>query len=239
MFWPQPAGGFNPTAADWARIEAAYGYTLSEADRSVIACHVACYLRNEPQERFAAFADDAAKWLDSVHDAADILLRKLIWRDGPGTTSASDWERGCAYGRMLLGINLTQEPFSEWAPDKVDRLHGIVSQVIKACITARKDLAVHAEGGEREGWFWDHLIRELTAFAKQRNFPTGVAKGADKQKTVHASPFVGFVREIQGILPEQARRHMSSDAALAQAISVARRRPKSKMHAGHPAKTRG
>src|SRR5262245_11979666 len=92
-FGSQSTGRFNPTAADWAQIEAAYGVPLSEKDRTDIVFHVVCYLRDEPQEQFAPFADDTAKWLDGVHDAANALLRKLIWRKGPVITIASDWER--------------------------------------------------------------------------------------------------------------------------------------------------
>src|SRR4029077_5960646 len=113
----------------------------------------------EPQERFAPFANDAAAWLDGVRGAADALLRKLIrWK---GDVIRSDRERGCAYGQMLLATNLTQQPFSYWPNDKVERLHGIISQVANACASAKGDVVLRAEAGEREGWFWDHLIREL------------------------------------------------------------------------------
>jgi hypothetical protein len=234
FFGSQSFGGFNfnPTAADWARIEAAYGVSLLEEDRTVIVLHVICYLRDEPQEGFAPFANDAARWLDGVHGAADALLRKLRWWKGDDIKLDSDRERGCAYAQMLLATNLRHQPFSDWPNDKVEKLHGLISQVVNACTSAKDDVALRAEAGEREGWFWDHLIRELTAFAKQRNFPIGAAKGTDKQKTPRASPFVAFVRELQNVFPEQARRHMSSDAALAKAITDARRRPKAKMDAG-------
>jgi hypothetical protein len=179
VFGSQSFGGFNfnPTAADWARIEAAYGVPLLEADRTVIVLHVVCYLRDEPQERFAPFANDAAEWLDGVHGAANALLRKLIWWKGDVITIASDRERGCAYGQMLLATNLRQQPFSDWPHDKVEKLHGIISQIANACTIAKDDVALRAEAGEREGWFWDHLVRELTAFAKQRGFPNRSVQG--------------------------------------------------------------
>jgi hypothetical protein len=230
VFGLQSVGGlnFNPTTAEWDQIEAVYGIPLSEEDRSAIVFHVVCYLRDEPQERFAPFADDAAKWLDGVHSAANALLRKLIWWNGDVITIASDRERGCAYGQMLLATHLRQQPFSDWPHDKVERLRGIISQVANACTSAKGDVALRAEAGEVEGWFWDHFIRELNAFAKKRGFPHKVAKGTDKQKTDRASPFVAFVRELQRVFPEQARRHMSSDAALAKAITRARSRPRMK-----------
>jgi hypothetical protein len=50
--------------------------------------------------------------------------------------------------------------------------------------------------------------------------PTGVSKFDDPQQ---ASPFVSFFRELQRSFPERFWRHQTSNTALTEAITVARR----------------
>ena len=77
-----------------------------------------------------------------------------------------------------------------------------------------------ARVGFVEGRAWDQLVWKLTEFAKERSLPGGVSKF---DESTQASPFVRFVRELQRTFPERFQRHETSNAALTEAITVARR----------------
>jgi hypothetical protein len=74
-----------------------------------------------------------------------------------------------------------------------------------------------------EGRNWDELIWKLSEFAKKEKLPVGVSKFSDPSE---ASPFVRFVRELQHTFPREFQRHEVSNAALTEAITVARRTTK-------------
>lgn len=71
---------FTPEAADWQRIEFAYGHQFSEADRDGIVAVVNKYFFWQPSEARAPFVDDAIRYLDRLERAAkrfwDVLLEQ-------------------------------------------------------------------------------------------------------------------------------------------------------------------
>ena len=89
-----------------------------------------------------------------------------------------------------------------------------------AIIATRQYLDQQVKFGFVEGRNWDELAWNLIEFARVRGLPNGVSKSDDPAK---ASPFVAFVRELQLTFPERFRRHNTTNAALAEAITVARR----------------
>ena len=89
-----------------------------------------------------------------------------------------------------------------------------------AIIATRQYLDQQVKFGFVEGRNWDELAWNLIEFARVRGLPNGVSKSDDPAK---ASPFVAFVRELQLAFPERFRRHNTTNAALAEAITVARR----------------
>jgi hypothetical protein len=74
--------------------------------------------------------------------------------------------------------------------------------------------------GFAEGNAWNQMIWDLIRFADERGLSTRITHFDDPNQ---GSPFVRFVRELQLTFPTEFRRHEASNAALTEAISVARR----------------
>jgi hypothetical protein len=84
----------------------------------------------------------------------------------------------------------------------------------------RKHITEVSQKGFAEGRAWNNLVWRLSLFAEERQLPFRISKSDDRSK---ASAFVLFIQELQHSFPARFRRHHASLAALAQAISVARR----------------
>ena len=95
----------------------------------------------------------------------------------------------------------------------------VMQAAMPAIMATRQYLDEQTKFGFVEERAWDELVWRLSEFAKARGLPNGVSKSDDPAK---ASPFVSFVRELQRAFPENFQRHGSSNAALAEAITVAR-----------------
>jgi len=67
------------------------------------------------------------------------------------------------------------------------------------------------------------MIRRLDMALNKQGLPTTVSKGQNKSAHAQRSKYVAFVAELQNTFPVALRRHASSDPALAQAITLARR----------------
>ena len=80
---------FEPTNADWARIEIAYGFPLPDADRKELIDIVRSHLMWEPFERNAPFVDDAEEWLENVTLTAKKFFNTLIEQHEPKVREAS------------------------------------------------------------------------------------------------------------------------------------------------------
>jgi hypothetical protein len=83
-----------------------------------------------------------------------------------------------------------------------------------------------AHVGFVEGSAWNQMIWNLIGFAEERGLPSRVTHFDDPSQ---ASPFVRLIRELQLAFPEEFRRHNTSNAALAEAIAVVRRRTRRAM----------
>ena len=96
------------------------------------------------------------------------------------------------------------------------RRHPSCDKALKA-IDAEK--GVPADG--HVGRAWREWVQAVTGIAKDNKLPIGVRK--DDHPGPGSSRFLALVRELQRCVPEGYRRRDTSDDALAQDISRARR----------------
>lgn len=205
----------KPSEKDWKRIEVAYPF-ISLEDRAPIARLVADYLSREPYERCAPFLNDATDWPGRTEKAAKVFHQAITELPSPERHDAIYAARGLVERRIR---HCALPEGLEW-----HTLHGIMVHLIAAFDVAKRLLPTQAAGGFVEGQSWDVLICKLSDFVKSKRYPTGASKGVDKSNSEKPSSFVAFIRELQHTLPEQCRRHSASDVALAEAITVARRK---------------
>lgn len=223
---------FAPQGADWRLIEAAYGHPLTSADRDTIVGLVSQYFCWQPGEARAPFVDDAVDYLDRLEKAGKRFWDVLLEREGTPMTGSGD-QAGIAEEDMMrsnamgfvqshVGRFLKQYEFrrqTDWRG-----LLDVMGACTAAMVQSRKYITEEAARiGFVEGRQWDQLIWKLTAFAEARALPSRISKSADPSQ---ASAFVRFIRELQRTFPAQFRRHATSNAALAEAITVARRKIK-------------
>jgi hypothetical protein len=218
---------FAPSEEDWKRIEAAYPL-LTVADRETITAIVNEYLHNERFERNAPFLDDALKWLKAAEKSATRFW-KTTWGGG-------DSEKGDAifYAQDYVERHIDDHGLQIPGESKWDALVSIMTNVVAALAIARREVPKEARAGFVEGETWDAMICQLSDFAEAKGFPVGASKGVDKAASSKPSPFVAFIREIQNTFPAVSRRHNASDIAIAEAISVARRKRRARRKAKSP-----
>jgi hypothetical protein len=217
---------FAPSGDDWQRIESAYGCSLSTDDRAEIVGLVDKYFRWQPSEVKAPFADDARRYLDQLEKTANKFWRVLLEQSHTPMTGSGDNAhiaekdsiRGVAVGYVQSQLGRFIKQFrgeKDWRG-----LLDMMQACMPAIMATREHLDEQIKFGFVEGRNWDELVWGLSEFAKARALPNGVAKSDDPAK---ASLFVAFVRELQRTFPERFHRHGSTNAALAEAITVARR----------------
>ncbi|MCX7310276.1 MAG: hypothetical protein NTV56_00760 [Alphaproteobacteria bacterium] len=217
---------FTPQESDWQRIEQEYGCQLSAEARAEIAGIVERYFLWQPGEAMAPFADDARRYLDQIQKSADQFWRVLLERSHtPMTGSGDDAHiaekdsiRGVGVGYVQSHLGRFIKQFGS-GPDWRGLLN-VMQATMPAIMATRQYLDEQTKLGFVEGRAWDELVWRLSELAKQHGLPNGVAKSDDPTK---ASPFVALVRELQLTFPDSFRRHGASNAALAEAITVARR----------------
>jgi hypothetical protein len=217
---------FSPSGEDWERIERAYGRALTPDNRSEIAGFIDKYFLWQPSEAMAPFANDAYDYLNQLEKTANTFWRVLLERSHIPMTGSGDQAHiaqrdsirgvGIVYVQSHVGRFIRQfRGGKDWKG-----LLDMMQACMPAIMATRQYLDEQAKFGFVEGRSWNELVWNLSEFAKSRGLPNGVSKSDDPAK---ASPFVAFVRELQGAFPERFRRHGSTNAALAEAITVARR----------------
>jgi hypothetical protein len=223
---------FAPEPADWQRIEVAYGHQFNGVDREAIVVLVDKYFFWQPSEARAPFVDDATRYLDRLERAAkrfwDVLLaQEQIPMTGVGDQAhiAEEAEmRRVAIGFVQSHIGRYLKQFDFRRQTDWRALLEVMGACIPTFVKTREYITGEAARvGFVEGRTWDQLVWNLTEFANERGLPSGVAKFDDPSQ---ASPFVHFFRELQRTFPGEFQRHEASNAALAEAITVARRQIK-------------
>jgi hypothetical protein len=108
-------------------------------------------------------------------------------------------------------------------PGPIAELTSVLTSFVTACEQSIAELRDPNRAEIVEGAAWDAWIRQLLCILNEAGLPTAARKDTDKQKTSIPSSFVALVRELQRCVP-RACYPQRSDAALATAISAARRR---------------
>lgn len=195
-------------------------YQTTNDKRQEIIQAVETYFRWQPAESSAPFVSDALEYLDALEKAGKLFWRSLL--ESSYTELNDQTQRDAIlYVQNTLGRYMKKyDPRgqADWRD-----LQEIMQTCIAAFTATRSYLTSPGNLGFIEGSAWDFLTWELFNIANRSNLPTGAGKLGDPNK---ASPFVAFVRELQLRFPKQYRRHETSNAALTEAISVARRRYK-------------
>ena len=198
------------SAADWERIEKAYGHKLPGTlrDRIIEASEIlkfSAIFANE--HRFA----DVEKRIKRIRTSAAAL--HSTFRGGQQGPVQS-------YSDILINSYFSTEPLSS----KVSSLNILIKQVESlnaACTRALASIESTAKNYPSKRTVWGLWVDTLTSTLSANDLPVTARKDSDKAN--HESDFVAFVRELQKSVPEEYRPSFQSNEALAQAINRARR----------------
>src|SRR5262245_8649980 len=226
---------FLPTNQQWKQIEQAYGHALADNVRRAIITATINFLLWEPFERSAESVLLARKEVlkvqepaKNLHDAAKNLHDALV--TAPATTATTSAHH--LIKRHFADEKLWSRKFGGRNRDKYVRLRHLLALLLDACTSALAELDDPNLPGRREGDCWRDWVRALTRIAKQNKLPFRVGNDPDPDK---ASTFVVLVHELQLCMKPEARRHMHSKVALAQAINRTRR-AKARVQAAAPSR---
>jgi hypothetical protein len=220
---------FRPEAADWQRIESAYGRQFNDADRDAIVVLVDKYFFWQPSEARAPFVDDAIRYLDRLERAMKRFWDVVLEQSQIPMTGVGDQAHIAEEAEMRsVAIRFVQSQFGRHLKQfDFRRQTGwrALLEVIGACMPAfvktREYITGHAARvGFAEGNAWNQMIWDLIGFAEARGLSSRVTHFDDPNQ---ASSFVRFVRELQLTFPKDFRRHETSNASLTETITVARR----------------
>jgi hypothetical protein len=203
---------FSITGKDWGAVEAAYGCVLPDGVRHSIVEATNHFLRNEVFERKATPARLAMDKISSIRTASNNLRHELARCGGEPGHVAQQFIK-----EQFSGSGLTWEPHERL----FHALGAVLLSLSTACSQALTELGDQDARPFREGASWEHWIQRLTDTARDNKLPFRVSKGSDKSR--RESPFTLLVAALQRRLPKEAQRHAHSHAALAKAISKARR----------------
>jgi hypothetical protein len=199
------------SADDWTRVEKAYGHKLPSTLRKGIieATEILKFKAIFADDQRIADVGNRIKRIKKGAEALHVAFRR-------GHPSPSHW-----FGDLCIEAQLSSDPANRHA--------SIVSDLIKqieslgaACTNALDYLDRTSKVTPSERSIWDLWVRTLTSTLCENGLPISARKDSDKQKS-GPSPFVALVRELQISLPQEYSPTFQSDAALAQAITRARR----------------
>ena len=192
---------------------------INEQQRKDIITIVDEYLSFQPTEQSVPFVSDATDWLSRLKKSIERSFEEMQ-RTTLGTRNV---EAAAAHAQIDI-INHLQS-FRSNPKIRWDDILILMNDIIVACERSMIDVSeFHKGGGFIEGDAWDLMAVRLWTLARSNGLPSGVSKGSNKSRSDAPSPFVAFFMELQRMLPGTYRRYCSSDAALAQAVSLARRK---------------
>ena len=217
---------WSPTAADWGRLETAYGETFDSVLRAGIGRAVEQYFYDAPFEVAAPRADDLVKSLAKATRLAKDLGKVVHSFGAGGAIVAQHWKRyfpeeeerrtdeGLADGDdTALFVSVFD------LPCKQGRNHRDFSQVVHTIFSAldasRREVARNDSAAFSEGDAWSQLIIDLACAFLSKDLGVGATKNADRQ----LSPFVRFVNELQATFEDENFRRHPTGPGLSRAIS--------------------
>lgn len=202
---------------DWERIETGYGQSIRGDLRDRIQEATQRFALSAIFEVRAARLVDARKATNEVLSAGQALRNAL--KDEPAEMN------GRFYAFHLIRNYLRDERLGDYTafPGPIAALRSVLNSFVTACEQSLAELHDPNRAEFVEGAAWDAWVRQLLCILSEAGLPTAARKDTDKQKTSIPSSFVALVRELQRCVP-RACYLQRSDAALATAISAARRR---------------
>ena len=215
---------------NWLAIEAAYGNSLSPEVRGQIESATTHFLQDAEAENTGSI-DDAIARVKRMRKAAQSLLDAMADSRGGNVTAEYVNEELCVSHARLIGgelCKLLRVPALPFAGlNYVFELYKDLARFVGACDLVLGSLASASRHNYwPKGGAWEHWIRQLTDILKAHCLPTGVSKDTAGYRSLRASPFVKFVRELQTFLPRTHAPELYTKSALAERIYKARRKPK-------------
>jgi hypothetical protein len=210
---------FRISKADWDRIEAAYGHSLSPPVRRKIRGATRDLDWVELERKSATISETSAR-VHTIKKAAH-EFRESILRCPAKISREADY-----YARSLICKHMGL-PF-EGRDGLQNLVLKIERDIAKGCRQALAELRGEKESGFRHGETWELWVRKLTSILKKSQLPVQVRKDTDKAKVAKPSAFVAFMRELQACIPKAYRKsqprssHFEANIALSTAISRAR-----------------
>jgi len=198
----------------WSQIERAYGHKLPQQVRQRIWNAFSEFALWRAAESRAVSLTSVKKRISKARRSIVRLVDELE-RPVPNDDLNS-------YVAVLLADH-------GWAQQ---RLLEVLNKHRHICDQAIKEIDLSSvEFGYREGNAWNRFVRSLTRILEKSGLPVAASKGFDKSRSGQASPFVRLMKAlpIRGRTKQSGYsyhdRHSDDMAALAQAISRARKPP--------------
>jgi hypothetical protein len=205
------------SSADWQRIEAAYGRSLSKTLKRQIRKETSEFLEWVVYEQTVRPTSEAVKRVQQIKKAIQHVRTEVLPR--PSVASDADY-----VARQLISQHL-RLPWEKGRNGLQALVLNLERKISRACDLAIRDL--RREPGFPAGEQWEIWVRKLTKILNAEGLPTQARKDTDKESESNLlSPFIGFLRELQQCIPPEFRRSTQSDGALAQAMSKARSAPR-------------
>jgi hypothetical protein len=202
---------FRPIDSDWKGVEQAYSQPLKAEDRAAIAAMVKTYFYWAPFETNAPFVSDVENRVKVLRTAASAFERAFVRRGRP--------EEAIIYAESLLARKLSPADASR----QMHSFRQSLSNFIRACDQALKELHQTDYPSFEEGDAWRKLVRGLTSYLRSQGYPTGASQAF--RKDGRDSEFVCLFEALQKLFPSELRRHhLSGRPSLAKEINRARNR---------------
>jgi hypothetical protein len=199
------------SAGDWKRIEKAYGQSLSSDFRQGIIEVTRLWLAWGSASTGAAQIGKIRSRITRIQKRAKALHEVL---QGEQPSYARSYADKCIESAFYTGR-------IPKAMSRVNVLTELIKSLDLACAGALKNLDKTEKMVPTDRSRWDLWVVMLGRHLGDNGLPIRVRKDSDKSS--RPSAFVAFVRELQKTLPQEYRRSIQSDEALAQAIARAPR----------------
>ena len=208
---PGRLASFSLTDAQWLSVERAYGHSLGSTVRDQITDATNRYLWFAGAE--TGTMEDAFKRIRTLQEAGRVLLDRINNNPVSGIVKR--------YVDDEIGLWGPAEHVLNYVPKFSIELMSF----LEACEKAAKSMEGAAEHYYwKDGWAWQAWIDQLVFIFTKHSLLVSARQDTDKTKDQSdSSSFVRLVKELQLLLPDQARSTYSV-GALAQAINKARRR---------------
>jgi hypothetical protein len=211
---------FKLDSSDWGRIERAYGQSFSPQLRNEVVKITKDFLYWASAEQTPPM-EDAKQRTRTLRKLTSSLLNEIQRK-----TDVSPYTNELIAGLFSHFWHKNTKFVSIAVRDALPReVTQVLSSFLSACdeaLNQMKSLSTKTWMWE-DGTAWNHWVVQLSDLTETNGFPTASSVSRPKMAPERASPFVGFVDQLQVNIPEKYQRHRQSPVALAEAIKRARK----------------